>query len=413
MRLLFLLSLSLITACAVEEKRSILISVESGSPADESDLRHHCDYGDAPACTLLGHENITPPEPHVSIVQGIAPIDRAVFAALVPRNANLSWFVFDPETLRLTKLFVVKPESAGVSTWAVQRLDVQGLLPDRTYDLLAGDAEGHLLEDRKFRTFAMDEKQLRIAILGGWRFSLSPDRAKLIDNIFASQPQLLVFAGSVVDATLPTSMLKAKRRDISEYFFARQAEERNRFEFGFSRILLPTIDLWNDDEFGEPNGDRSFTPAEEAREQLTLFFPHWADDSTIVTGPGISLSITFRNYMLILADDISARKPAIEGDPICIQTKSGKEKCLPGKPIPPPTGTRYGGVEQRWVADRAAKAQHPLWILAGGRFLFPFEENWVEQSALNSPSLTQPPKKTWLATIVSDGSGALRLTGGE
>jgi hypothetical protein len=410
---LLLCGLFFLTACAEVEKKGVLVDVEPGTPMDESDLRPHCDLGDSAACVLAGTKDATPPEPRFSWIQGVAPSDRAVFAILVPKNTNVSWFVFDREVTKLTKLFTVKPVSRGASPWALQRLDARGLLPGRTYELLAGDAEGHLLDLRTFRTLDLDENRLHVGLLGGWRFASPAQRAKLLADVMATHPQLLVFAGSAVDATLPAAQSSLKGKEARDFFFARHADARAKLALGFARELVPVTALWNDDEYGRANGDRSFPQRDQSREQLELFFPEWADGEVVVDGPGIAKAFAFRRQTLALVDDLTFRKEPQPGEVECTKPKGRKnEVCKPGASLPPPPGSRHGAIQSNWVADQAAKSDRPVYVLANGPTLLK-GEFWAEEKVFDSPLLTRAPKGPWIATLEGDRDGALRLVGAE
>ncbi|MGZ3701999.1 MAG: hypothetical protein ACXWSD_09410, partial [Bdellovibrionota bacterium] len=76
----WLLALTLLTSACAVEKKGILVDVEPGTPMDESDLHQHCDLGDNAACVLADAEHHPAPAQSLSILQGLAPPDRAVFA---------------------------------------------------------------------------------------------------------------------------------------------------------------------------------------------------------------------------------------------------------------------------------------------------------------------------------------------
>jgi hypothetical protein len=406
--LIFCCLLSVLTACAVVDKKGILVDVEPGTPMDESDLRQHCDLGDNAACVLAGLHDATAPDPRFPIVQGLAPADRAVFAALLPKGETVSWFVYDRELLRLTKLFTPKPVSRGDSKFSVQRLDVRGLLPGRTYELLAGDTDGHILDLRTFRPLDFDASALRFSLLGGWRFATPAERTRLRAVALARNPQLVIFAGSSVDATVPKELANASFKDATAFFFARHAAARAELALALERQLVPITALWNDDEFGEPDGNRAFTQRDRALEQLKVFFPDWEDEASLVDGPGISKTITFRSQILALVDDLSFRKPPAAGEPVCHKTGK-REVCIPGKPVPAAPGTRYGTIQENWLHGRKAKADRPVWLLAGGPNLFPFHEGWPTDPALDSATLTHPARAPWVATVEAGHDGSLHL----
>ncbi|MGZ3657609.1 MAG: hypothetical protein ACXVB9_15770 [Bdellovibrionota bacterium] len=397
----WLLALTLLTSACAVEKKGILVDVEPGTPMDESDLHQHCDLGDNAACVLADAEHHPAPAQSLSILQGLAPPDRAVFAALIPKGLKLSWYVYDRDLTQLTKLFTVLPVSRGTSHWALQRLDARGLTPGHSYELLAGDPEGRLVETRKFRPLENDASALRAVVIGGWRLANHSERIRMIAALEERKPQFLVMAGSS-SITTPSAELKGKA--ARDYFFEREAEARATSELSFERSLIPVATLWNDDEFGHANGDRSFPLRDQSREMHEIFFPHWADETSIVDGPGISLALGLRSQTLAFLDDLTFRQPPSLGEPVCHKTKSKKEVCKPGKEIPAPPGTRYGEIQANWISDRAGKSASPLWLLADGPNLLQYRPDWFHEPALSHPDLTHAPRAPWLYLLHS-GNG--------
>ena len=104
MRLFNIIFLLLISGCTVANQKGILLNVEQGTPMDETDIRQHCDLGDLSACALIRESLGSKISSKISIIQGLAPPDRAVFSALIPLGENIHWFLFDREERKLKKL---------------------------------------------------------------------------------------------------------------------------------------------------------------------------------------------------------------------------------------------------------------------------------------------------------------------
>jgi len=359
---------------------------------DESDLYQHCDLGDQAACVLAGEKNAPAPLPSLPIIQGMAPPDRAVFAVLEGKGTSLFWYIYDRDARKLTKIFTPKPLNRGHSSYSLQRLDARGLLPNRSYELLAGDADGRLVEDRAFRPLATEESPLRAEIFTGWSAASHEARLQLLAAAHARKPHFFVLAGSTVNATLPPESAGINGRASRDFFFERHAEARASFELGLEHELVPVATLWNEDEFGKHNGGTSFPQRDEAREMMELFFPHWSDESGIVNGPGISVAFDFQPIELILADDLSFRRAPLGGELKCSKGKGHpREVCKREKLVPAPAGTRYGPLFLNWVINRSEKAGRPLWLLTDGPNIVPYSANWQLQPALQATDLSAPP----------------------
>lgn len=406
----WLLGVALLTSCAVD-KKGILVDVEPGTPMDQADLHPHCDLGDRAACVLSDASSNPPPDPSLPLLQGVAPPDRAVFAVLEPKGQALAWFIYDSELSQLTKLFTVKPISRGTSAWALQRLDARGLNPKHHYAILGGDNEGRLVEFRRFRTLQTEEKVLRADILTGWRFTRHEDRLRLLSEVRARNPQLLVLAGSTVNAALPAGTDEPKGRTARDFYFERYSNARAAMELALAPDLLPVTALWNDDELGRANANNDTLQRDEARELFELFFPHWADEVSIVNGPGITISMDFHSSELALLDDISYRRGPAYGPPVCHKPKGHKQEiCKQGKATPPSPATRYGPLVLDWVSSRAEKAGRPLWLLSGGPTLTGFESEWYKKPDFDSETFSQPPSYASLWELEINREGEARIT---
>jgi hypothetical protein len=405
-----LLWIALLSSCAVE-KKGILVDVEPGTPMDESDLHQHCDLGDRAACVLSDDDDSHAPPPSLSLIQGVAPPDRATFTVLEQKNRPLFWYIYDKELSHLTKLFTVKAISRGDSAYAIQRLDARGLLAEHHYELLGGDKDGTLVEARRFHPLLTEEQPLKAEVITGWRMATHDARLALLSAAHARKPQFLILAGSALDATIPADRADIKGRASRDLYFARHAAARSNFELGFERELLPVAVLWNEDEYGRANGDGSFPQRDEAREMMELFFPHWADETSIVNGPGISLTLDFHPFELALVDDLSFRLPPTGGTPVCHAVKGHKhEVCKPGKFIAPPPGSRHGSLLRNWITSRSTKAGRPLWLLTGGPHLFPYSADWNQQAVLDDPALSRTPAHAALWEISAERGQPATLT---
>lgn len=397
----------LLPACAGVEQRGLLTHAEPGSPIDERDLQKHCDLGDQAACSVVSADPALMPSPRIAILQGVAPPDHAVFAALIPKGAALSWFVFDRDRHEVKKLGVVHPVSRGGSSWALQRLDAKGLDPHHSYDLLAADMEGRLVESRRFHTAALDTRELRIALVGGLRLSAPKEEALVVAKARALNPQLIVLAGGNVRATIAKELLGAKAGVVNDYLFRQHAQARASLAFAFERSLLPVAALWSEDEFGFPVGNRDFAFRDQTREAMELFFPAWADESTIVSGPGLAMALQLRDRLLILLDDLSFRSSAAAPTPICERKKRHKAAVCRAPPATDRTLIgRYGDLQARWVADRAGSSEDEVWLLGAAPWLQLMAPGWEAQRA---PPLNEV-HSAWLTLLSAEDKGHLSLS---
>ncbi|HEY8279100.1 MAG TPA: hypothetical protein VIH99_05730 [Bdellovibrionota bacterium] len=390
-------------ACAAENK-AILLGVEPGTPVDIRDLKRHCDLGDQAACSLADSDEFSPSPARLSIVQGIAPPDRAVFTALLPKSSSYSWFIFNRDRSQLSKLSLVRPVTTG--PWSLQRIEARGLEPGSAYELLAGDSGGRLVESRSFRTFSTAGRKTRIALVGGLK-SLSPSSEKRIwASLANNRPDLLVFTHGALSATLGKLPPEKQRKAAREFFFARHAQARNSLSFAREGLLLPTTVAWGEDEFGKLGGDKTFPFKDQAREVLELFFPHWADESSIVDGPGISTLFQLGGHRIAVLDEYTFR-PAARPSMVVCEKKGKKNVCSKTAAAARSPGSTFGNLQLEWLSRWSRKNGGPISILTGTPWVGPFEETWTEKA--EAPSSLAKLETGGFAILESSGKGFAAL----
>lgn len=406
-------------SCAVEGK-GILLAVEPATPLDQRDLHKHCDLGDQAACALSDLKDVARPAPRFAVVQGVAVPDRAVFAAVVPKDTKIAWFIYDREVGRLWKLHDSRRQQRAGSSWYVQRVEARELEPGRTYELLAGDPEGNLIEDRLFTTLSSGGSALRFAAVSGLRSGSSAMNGGLVPLTREKKPQFVLFGGGNVDAFVPKKSPLAKRANALDFFFERHLAAREALPLARERVLTPVVAIWDESEFGVAGGDRSFTYRDQAREVFEMFFPLWADEATIMNGPGVSKSFSVAGQKLALLDDRSFRR-GLPGPPLCSELKKKKGKKSAGdecieEPLKASKVTRFGDMQANWAFRQAVRDGQPVWLISSESWLGILRapeskahiapESWVAQlEAPNPPPPLSSPSGLALVDAQAEGSG--------
>lgn len=411
MRLIaFALLVSSLTGCAVVDKKSILLDVEPATPLDESDLQKHCDFQDPAACSLLNPDR-SAMKGKFALVQGVAPPDRAVFAALVPKDSKFSWFVYDRAVSRLSRLNLPKLQSRGKDPWAVQRIEVRGLETDRDYELFVSSPEGEILDNRVFRPLTQQGRTLKIALVGGLNELPLSSKQKIAAKAFSSSPDLVIWLGNNVNALLPKKF-KGERAAAKDFFFSSYARTQNSMDYAFAPRLYPIAAALGDIEYGQAKGNRLFSFRDQAREVLEIFFPHWSDELYIVDGPGASELIRVGKTDLGLIDSWSFRAPPVALPPRVCTGKGKKKVCEQERPAPPPPGARYGVLQMQWVLRQAQKGTGPFFLFANEPWLGRYTEEWFSQAPAGSAALSSL-KAGGYALVESDGRDTLSVRATE
>lgn len=386
--------------CSSVSGKGILLAVEPATPLDQRDLHKHCDLGDQAACALSRRDGVRP-NARFSVVQGVATPDRAVFAAVLPKDSSISWFIYDREVGRLWKLHDSRRQQRPGSSWYVQRVEARELEPGRTYELLAGDKDGNLVEDRSFRTLHTSENAVRFTAVSGIGGEAG---AGLVSVARARKPHFVLFSGGNVDAYLPKKGAPAKRASALDWFFERHLAARRELALGREPELTPVVGIWNDPEFGVADGGRAFEFRDQAREVFEMFFPVWADETSIVNGPGISKAFSLAGQRFALLDDLTFRHPSF-ALPSCSSVKTKNKRgakpieCREDKPEASPR-SRFGSLQASWAFGQAAKASTPLWLISA--------RSWL--GILRGPvagSAAPTSAEAWLAQIESTSGAPL------
>lgn len=389
-----------LSGCSSVSGKGILLAVEPATPLDQRDLHKHCDLGDQAACALSGRDGAKPAA-RFSVVQGVATPDRAVFAAVLPKDSSISWFIYDREVGRLWKLHDSRRQQRPGSAWYIQRVEARELEPGRKYELLAGDKDGNLVEDRSFRTLHVGEKTLRFAAVSGLGGGVG---SGLVSATRGRKPHFVLFTGGNVDAYLPKKSAPAKRGAALDWFFERHLLARQVLALAREQELTPVAGIWNDPEFGVADGNRTFQFRDQAREVFEMFFPVWADETTIVNGPGVSKAFSLAGQRLALLDDLSFRHPSFSL-PACSNVKMKSRRvakpveCREARPDDTPR-SRFGGIQASWAFSQAAKTSQPLWLISARSWLGILRDPVAGSSSLSAA-------EAWLAQIESTSGAPL------
>jgi hypothetical protein len=368
MRYFFLCCL-LLTACAGQGS-GILAQFNSAKPLDPGELDRHCDMEDAAACLLAG-KPVKEELARVPLVQGLAPANKAVFAALLTREQKLNWFLRESGCLKLSPLPVHRSIERPFSPYRVEQILATQLEPGKTYELLAANAMGQLVDRRVFSPLpGPDPAPLRFALLSGTD-DHSP-QAGLWRDLASRQPEIVFSLGNNVFATSRGGEILGKSVG-PEILWSRYVETRWKLPVFKYERLIPFAAIWNDRDFGMNGGDKSYAHIDDAREVMDAFFPSFADAKTVMEGPGVSLALKIAGETFLLFDDRSFR---------------GREEGL------------FGRIQEDWALTALSNRAGPVWLMNG--------ESWEKLGKRSFlPKLARTLKRNRRApTFLAFGAGS-------
>ncbi len=337
----------------------ILAQFDPAKPLDEAQLQRYCDTDDSSACFLLG-KSVDLPD-RLPIVQGMAPTGKAIFAALIPQDKKISWFLFEEGATALKPLSIAQTHTHPGSPFRIEQVQAQELLPQKTYGLLAVEANGMLLDHRTFRTFE-PQSPFRFALFSGSNDAFLLEQAAQWEDMAAQNPQLILSLGANVYANSRGS--EDLGATVSpNTLWERHAETRNALAIFKNPQLIPFFVTWNHQDFGQRNGDNTYPYLNESRKILEAFFPCAADNKSILEGPGISRALRIAEHTFIFFDNRSFRSPnalppACQRQrkmPICHGTSAVKEE----------EATHFGRVQEDWAASLVKNSNGPVWLASG------------------------------------------------
>jgi hypothetical protein len=345
----------LLTACATGPQKNILVDAEPSTPLDLRDLHWHCDLGDKAACALAHEDRQIPAAGKLAILQGAAPENAAVFSVLLPKELGLSWFVFDRAHGRLWRLNIARTFTRKAAKWNLLRLEVRNLEPNTPYELLAGDKDGRLVEERSFQTLKFDNRSLEFAVISGLGRSPQEEGDSILHLADQKNPAFFLWDGDSVNAT--------GWKMNTDQLWERYAQARNSRAFFHSAVLRPIVAAWNELDFGRLDGDTSSALKDSAREVFTAFFPYLPDGKTVLYGPGTAKALVFEGQTVAIFDNRSFRTADFP-PPACARN-SNHPFCRHLSTPEPKRQHHFGLIQTEWLLGLLRSKPQPLWLVNG------------------------------------------------
>ena len=349
----------LLSSCAtMTASEGMLATITTPKTLDNAILERQCDLEDGAACYFL--RGRLPSLSRLPIVQGVAPADRAVFVVQVGPLRELRYFLRQKEDQSIRVLPVAKVYSREGVADRLERIEVTKLEANKTYELLAADRTGQLVDVRGFRPLRDGPEAFRFAFVAGTDDQTpAAEEEALWKSLFDRQPRLLLGLGNLVTTTGEEPLTPAA-------LWARYAETRANLSIFRLPTLVPFAATWNALDFGTPGkqAGRDNPHADDAREIQEAFFPAIGDAQTVNEGPGVAKALRVANQTFVLLDDRSFREgetlpAACRGNhalSTCPTASAANDGVSPA---------HFGRLQDSWAAGLAASAKGPVWFLSG------------------------------------------------
>ncbi len=323
----------------------------------EKDFQKACSSGASGACALIGKDLDVKLE-RLALIQGLGSNTQAEIRVLREGRKPHHYLVFPSYSLSsnqsLQKSKVISPISqpVGQTGWSMDQLLVQGLDRGLSYRLLILSEEGQLLDQRTFTVSHLSRPDIKIAVASCSDDRVHLEQKQMWTELASHQPDLLFLIGDNVYAD---SSLEYKLPAPPNILWTRNLETRNSLELFRLEKLIPVIALWDDHDFGQNDGDKTYPYIAESKKVFETFFPLLEVEGLLNRGPGVSSHLILNEQNFFFLDGRSFRTPNDQG---------GAEE------------SHWGEEQEKWLLARAESFKQPTWLVSGDQFwggYHPFE----------------------------------------
>lgn len=281
------------------------------------------------------------------IMQGPTTETTAQLNVVIPVKSDLWFKVYEDESDELVKGSYSQRFQPRGKSFAVQQLSYRDLKPATQYRLEVTGVGGKKLDVRFFRTLEVARSQVKFAFASCMddHEDFAEAQVKMWDSLVGEKPDFIIFGGDNVyaDQTIQTYQGPAPPKVI----WLRYLETRHQLQIFRIKNLIPIIALWDDHDFGQNNGDRTYPYVGETQQIFKTFFTQRTEKGEFEEGPGVSSYFKAFGQRFFFLDDRSFRSP--NGDETRHQTHFGSE-------------------QERWLFQKLMKSQDPAWLISGDQW---------------------------------------------
>ena len=269
----------------------------------------------------------------LSIIQGATSYHTTQIAVLVSTNSKFSYTLIDSSGINYKGHLSRKSRSNSKS--AVDQISFTELPSATDFIFEVRDQSNDLIDQRTLKTFNESQKDIKIALASCMSDMIIFNTKKIWEGLRQENPDVIFFLGDNVYAGHNEQVSPEKMWD-------RYVETRSALGIFKSPNLIPIFATWDDHDFGQNNGDKSYAYIPEAQQIFRDFFPQDILDSTLHAGIGIGQSLTLFGRKFLFLDDRSFRDA--------------------------PNGESMWGAEQEaWLSKHLINAKTPVWIINGSQ----------------------------------------------
>lgn len=279
----------------------------------------------------------SPKHSGISILQGLTTENTVEFSILIHKNGQGKFTVINPkgETLSPDKMEII---SRPYSDWSIHKIHFSNLLySPEVFKLSVEDTTGNR-DLRTFKLFANTGDKLRFAVASCADSRQMSKQKPMWAAIAASNPEWLFLIGDNIYANQNSTEVTDEKELWERYIEARQ-----HYDLYFLPQLIPTYAVWDDNDYGQKDGNSSFALKDISATVFNTFYAQSFEAELYNKGPGIAGRLDLRGMHFTFLDNRTFRE---------LDTN----------------GSHFGTDQEKWLFDDMQSSQLPTWIISGDQF---------------------------------------------
>lgn len=277
----------------------------------------------------------------LSILQGVTNETMTEMTIVFPSWMRLDVYAANSKG---EKIFPCEAEVINLipnSENIILKICFEGLSVKDQYQLFVENGNGHIVDQRNFKTLDLNKKNPKIAVLSCMNDFLH--RYRIWGSLFSDKPDVIFFVGDSVYADFKS--FGEKKRATPKQLWNRFSEARNKLFVYFQPTLTPILAIWDDHDFGLNNADSTYPYVPETQKNFLSFFAQSDSNPSLERGPGIAFKWSAFGKSFYFLDGRSFRS-------------SRHEK----------HETVFGEDQEEWLFDHLNQDQSPAWLITGSQW---------------------------------------------
>jgi alkaline phosphatase D len=301
-------------------------------------LQSACGQGSLAACAVLGQE--VPHAEPLPILQGPTGEASTQVVVLARLAQEVQVFLWDLTEFRLQDPTEARVVEVPGGLGRLLHFKYEGLKSEARYSLQIVGAAGELLDARELQTIDTNKKIASIA-LASCMDDGHPLATQVWQELAKTEPDALFLLGDNVYADKGKGLTTG---NSVQALWDRYSETRRTLSLFFLPRLIPVFATWDDHDYGQNDGDRTFPLRAQAKEIFKAFFGGFNLPGVWEQGPGVASRFTGFGQRFVLLDNRSFRSPP-------------KDK----------SQTHFGADQEAWLLTELS-SEMPTWLLSGDQF---------------------------------------------